>query len=242
MPPLSWSKDYTDFLFFLSGKEWGIQPVYEAVLSLMEVYQPASRVGRKLEKDEPILHAIYAMDDSILMGAYQALKDLGMEPGTDVILVGTVCNGARKLLESGAQYGTTVQAPFLEGKLAIGLAHEYIMNSKLAERIRFTPNPITTRETWDTMFVDFLGESFTVDELCSWNLFYERVAGPTSVTVRRDICTIVSCEYIPRALFYVGYVLMGTNYFLAVLAAIMLYIYRHKQSTCPKSETKPRTM
>lgn len=190
--------------------DWGTQPAYEAVLDLMQRYQPAGKADNK--KRLPLLHGIYSMDDSILMGAYQALQDLGLEPGVDVVLVGTVCNGARELLERGAQYGTTVQGPYLEGKLAIGLAHEYLETGKVSERIHFTPNPIATAETWDTMFVEFLGESTTVDELCTWSLHYEREAGPTSVDLMDDICTIVSCDYIPKGCFYVGYVLMGTNY------------------------------
>lgn len=120
--------------------DWGTQTAYEAVLNLMERYTPAGSSSSSSTGDLPKLHAIYAMDDSILMGAYQALLDLGLEPGKDVILVGTVCNGARELLESGAQYGTTVQGPVLEGKLAIGLAHEYLTTGKLQENIHFTPN------------------------------------------------------------------------------------------------------
>lgn len=242
--------------------DWGTQPAYEAVLRLMQDYQTVT-APQKQQRDssssssiatslstttpkntKPILHGIYAMDDSILLGAYQALMDLGLQPGVDVILVGTVCNGARELLESGAQYGTTVQSPMLEGKLAMTLAKEYLDSMRnngnganvtttttaaAANRIHFTPNPIATGATWDTMFVDFLGEASTVDELCTWNLFYERVAGPTNVNLVEDICTIVHCEYIPRGLFVVGYFFVITNYGLAVVCAVLLYIYREKK-------------
>lgn len=64
-------------------------------------------------------NGVYAMDDDILLGAYDALNDQGRvyvkgkNDGTDAVtLVGTVCNGARELLENGEQYGTTIQAPF----------------------------------------------------------------------------------------------------------------------------------
>lgn len=205
--------------------DWGSQPAYEAVLELVQEY----RVGDKDTRNRlPTLHAIYAMDDSILNGAYQALVDLGLEPGKDIVLVGTVCNGARELLESGLQYGTTVQGPHFEGNLAVQMAHEYFTTGSLSEKIRFTPNPIATGDTWRTQLVEFLGETSTVDEACTWDLFYDRAAGPTSVDTADDICQIVSCKYIPTGLFYVGYVLMATNYGLALLVGILLYVYRHK--------------
>jgi ribose transport system substrate-binding protein len=94
-------------------------------------------------------NGVYAMDDDILLGAYEALNDRGrvyVKGGNDgpdaVTLVGTVCNGARELLENGKQYGTTIQAPFLEATLAFDQAMEYIETGKLNETIRFTPNPI----------------------------------------------------------------------------------------------------
>ena len=94
-------------------------------------------------------NGVYAMDDDILLGAYEALNDRGRvyvkgeNDGPDAVtLVGTVCNGARELLEYGKQYGTTIPAPFLEATLAFDQAMEYIETGKLNETIRFTPNPI----------------------------------------------------------------------------------------------------
>ena len=199
------------------GVEWGSQPAYDTTLQLLDQY------GHDL-------HGIYAMDDSILNGAYQALQDHPLD--VNVILVGTVCNGARELLETGQQYGTTVQAPHLEGDLAIRTAYEYLTTGLLQEpKIRFTPNPIITRDTWADMFLDFQGESYTADELCTWSLFYERVAGVTeeSVEYLQDVCSIVDCGYIPKAMLYVGFILCGVNYLLAILSGILLYIYRKKQ-------------
>ena len=218
--------------------DWGTQPAYEAVLQLFETYKTVTDTS-KSNRNRPVLHGIYAMDDSILMGVYQALEDLGIDSGKDIIVVGTVCNGARELLVNGAQYGTTVQSPSLEGQLAMELAAEYIGNNNnnninpdmtIAERTYFTPNPITTNNTWDSMFVDFRQQVHTVDELCTWSIFYERVAGPTSVDQREDICSInVDCEYVPQALFAVGYSLAAINYALALVAGILLYIHRDKK-------------
>eukprot|EP00523_Entomoneis_sp_CCMP467_P003119 CAMPEP_0168761992 /NCGR_PEP_ID=MMETSP0724-20121128/23609_1 /TAXON_ID=265536 /ORGANISM="Amphiprora sp., Strain CCMP467" /LENGTH=849 /DNA_ID=CAMNT_0008811133 /DNA_START=137 /DNA_END=2686 /DNA_ORIENTATION=+ len=216
--------------------DWGAQPPYDAVLELLEEYAMVSGAranpdtdefdsdGRQI-KDKPILHALYCMDDRILNGAYQALVDLGVVPGVDIILVGTVCNGARSLLEDGSQYGTTAQSPFLEGKLIVEMTDQYI-NGGLAERTQFTPNPIVTGDTWVDNLVDFLGRKATVDQLCSWELEYDKVAGPLSVDSTNSICEIITCEFIPEALFSVGYALVSVNYFLAVGSAILLYIYR----------------
>ena len=96
-------------------------------------------------------NGVYAMDDDILSGAYEALNDKGMlfvtgeNEGDDAVtIVGTVCNGARELLENGKQYGTTIQAPFLESILAFDQVVEYLDTGNLTEKIRFTPNPIAT--------------------------------------------------------------------------------------------------
>ena len=64
--------------------------------------------------------------------------------------------GTCELLEDGSQYGTTIQSPFLEAALAFDTAVEYIETGKLNETIRFTPNPISTGETWDGQVVEFL--------------------------------------------------------------------------------------
>lgn len=196
--------------------DWGTQPVYEAVLQL-------------LTEMNGELHGIYAMDDSILMGAYQAIQDYP-NVRTNITLVGTVCNGARQLLETRAQYGTTVQGPYLEGALAIEAAAEYLETGALQDpKIRFTPDPIVTSDTWDKLFINFEGLSYTADDLCTWSLFYERVAGVVSVDTIDDICLIIDCRYIPRILLYLGYVMCGTNYLVALVSGMLLYIYRNKQ-------------
>mmetsp|Transcript_4401 Transcript_4401/g.12166 ORF Transcript_4401/g.12166 Transcript_4401/m.12166 type:complete len:781 (+) Transcript_4401:129-2471(+) len=212
--------------------EWGSQEAYEQTLSLMERFSTVSGKFRDPTGRKPIVYGIYAMDDIIVQGAYQALVDLGVVPGKEIVLVGTVANGARELIESGAQYGTTVQGPLLEGRFAIGMAHAYLAGGKeaITEKIRFTPHPIVTQKTWETTIVSFLGEVAAADSLNTWEIFYDRVAGPVSVdSTPTDICDIVSCQYIPRVLFIVGYVLVATNYGLAVLAAVLLYIYRNQR-------------
>ncbi|CAB9527881.1 Inherit from proNOG: Periplasmic binding protein LacI transcriptional regulator [Seminavis robusta] len=204
--------------------DWGTQPAYEAVLYLLDTIPTGQ------------LHGIYAMDDSILMGAYQAIQDhpstRTSNNKTTITLVGTVCNGARELLETKEQYGTTVQSPYLEGNLAVHAAAEYLKYGMLQEpTIRLTPNPIVTADTWQDMFVDFQGQSYTADDLCTWSIGpYERVAGLEQVDdgIVQDVCSIVKCSYIPSALLYTGLALCGINYLIAAASAVCLYIYRNK--------------
>jgi ABC-type sugar transport system substrate-binding protein len=72
------------------------------------------------------IYGIYCMDDTILTGAYQAIQDHPEYKIDNITLVGTSCNGARALLTSRQQFGTTVEGPYLVGELAIYTAAEYI--------------------------------------------------------------------------------------------------------------------
>mmetsp|Transcript_7044 Transcript_7044/g.16456 ORF Transcript_7044/g.16456 Transcript_7044/m.16456 type:complete len:774 (+) Transcript_7044:155-2476(+) len=200
--------------------DWGNQPAYDAMVRLMD--------EMKTTGDE--IHGVYAMDDNILIGAYEALNDRGRLDAHDAVtLVGTVCNGHRDILGQGKQYGTTIQSPFLEAKLAVDSAVEYLTTGNITEIIRFTPNPIATTETWETMVVEFLGESYVADALCTWTLQHERTNGLKNIEDAEDACEYVDCLYIPEGLFLAGYVVAGINYTLCVLGVVLLYIYRKKK-------------
>ena len=106
-----------------------------------------------------------------------------------------------ELLDDGSQYGTTIQSPFLEAALAFDTAVEYIETGKLNETIRFTPNPISTGETWDGQVVEFLGKVYAVDSLCTWNQYHERTNVLLDTEVAQDACDWVECIFIPNGLF-----------------------------------------
>jgi len=181
-------------------------------------------------------NSVYAMDDDILLGAYEAINDAnrvyvkGQNDEADAVtLVGTVCNGARELLENGEQYGTTIQAPFLESSLAFDQALEYIETGTLNETIRFTPNPIATGETWNDLVVEFLGVAYAADALCTWQQFHERINGLMNTEDADNVCDWVDCLYIPKGLFIAGYSMVAINYFLIAVCTIMLYVHRKKK-------------
>ena len=83
---------------------------------------------------------------------------------------------------------------------------------------------MVTKDNWETLFIDFQGESHAAAELCTWSLYYERVAGLLTLEsltnsdsldaqqINNLICSLVSCSYIPRALQITGYILCGINY------------------------------
>src|SRR5210317_1238209 len=136
---------------FRNSIDSSIDIVKETPLARPDLRQSAYMEIVNLIDNNVEFNGVYAMDDDILLGAYDALNDQGRvyvkgkNDGPDAVtLVGTVCNGARELLENGEQYGTTIQAPFLEAALAFEQAIEYIETGKLNQTLRFTPNPIAT--------------------------------------------------------------------------------------------------
>ena len=211
-----------------------ISIVKEIPLARPDLRQSAYLTMVKLMDDPSLVfHGVYAMDDDILIGAYEALNDRGrLDPARgdeSVTLVGTVCNGARELLETGKQYGTTIQAPYLEAALAMDQAVEYIQTGTLKDKIRFTPNPIATATTWEQMVVPFLGNVYAADALCTWNQYHERTNGLKAVSDAQDVCDYVSCLYIPKGLFAAGYAMVSINYALAFVCAVLLYVHRKKK-------------
>jgi len=112
---------------------------------------------------------VYAMDDAILTAAAPALEEAGFTLGQDLILVGTVGNGNRRLLDEGKQYGTTLQAPLFEGQLAIKIAEEYFKTGQVKEFANFTPNPpVKYDEITGFQLEGFDGVTYPMDELCAW--------------------------------------------------------------------------
>ena len=90
-----------------------IEIVRELPLARPDLRQSAYNAIVEMVDEGLKFHGVYAMDDDILIGAYEALNDRGMvytkgenESEDAVTFVGTVCNGARELLETGKQYGT----------------------------------------------------------------------------------------------------------------------------------------
>ncbi len=146
-----------------SNEGFGSQNGYNGTAALLAQLQ-----------DEEITF-IYGMDDAILQGAIQALEEngftVGVDESADIIAVGTVCNGDRQLFEEGRQYGTTLQAPLLEGQLAIQVADEYLTTGEVENFLNFTPNPSVLYNEWEDFTLEgFDGNEYTMNELCTWGI------------------------------------------------------------------------
>ena len=136
-------------------------------------YNGAAALIAQLQDEE--IDFIYGMDDAILQGAIQALEEAGFTVGVDetadIIAVGTVCNGDRQLFEEGRQYGTTLQAPLLEGQLAIQVADEFLTSGEIEDFLNFTPNPAVLYNEWEDFTLEgFDGDEYTMNELCTWGV------------------------------------------------------------------------
>ncbi len=136
-------------------------------------YNGAAALLAQLQDEE--IDFIYGMDDAILQGAIQALEEAGFTVGVDeeadVVAIGTVCNGDRQLFEEERQYGTTLQAPLLEGQLAIQVADAYLTDGEIENFLNFTPNPPVRYNEWEDYTLEgFDGEEYTMNELCTWGV------------------------------------------------------------------------
>ena len=129
-------------------------------------YKGAAKLIAKV-KDQGI-DFVYGMDDAILTGGIKALEEAGYKMGDQVIAVGTVCNGDKQLITEGKEYGTTLQAPLLEGQLAVKMVTEYLKTKKLENYLNFTPNPPITKANVETATLEgYDGKTYPIDELCS---------------------------------------------------------------------------
>jgi ABC-type sugar transport system substrate-binding protein len=73
---------------------------------------------------------VYTLNDAIGLGVIKALKENGLTPGKDVLVVGGTCLGkaTNKAVVNGELAGTAVQSPFVEGRLQVVALAQYLNN------------------------------------------------------------------------------------------------------------------
>jgi ABC-type sugar transport system substrate-binding protein len=73
---------------------------------------------------------VYTLNDAIGLGVIKALKENGLTPGKDVLVVGGTCLGkaTNKAVINGELAGTAVQSPFVEGRLQVVTLAQYLNN------------------------------------------------------------------------------------------------------------------
>ena len=113
---------------------------------------------------------VFAMDDQILQGAVKALEEAGYTPGEDVMVIGAVCHGDRRLLSEGKQISTTLQSPIIEAQLTMKVAKEYLEDGKVSRFTNLMPNIGVRGSDWEhTSLVDYHGKTRVMDEICPWS-------------------------------------------------------------------------
>ncbi|MBN9509141.1 MAG: sugar ABC transporter substrate-binding protein [Alphaproteobacteria bacterium] len=129
---------------------------------------------------------VYTENDSLADGVIQALKENGLQPGKDVLVVGGVCHGDTTNLLNGSLIGTGVQAAFLEGWSSVQSTYKYLNTKKVLDgavylpddpnkppsddgaphRYNFIPNPWVTNAKADVDSFKLWGYPFK--ELCNY--------------------------------------------------------------------------
>lgn len=76
---------------------------------------------------------IWAQNDATAAGVIEAVKQAGLEPGRDVMVIGANCRDDISLLESGEQFGTNLQGAALEGEFSMDVVLRYLENPEVNE-------------------------------------------------------------------------------------------------------------
>jgi ABC-type sugar transport system substrate-binding protein len=93
---------------------------------------PVAQALITAHKDEGI-DLVYAHNDALAVGVIQALEEAGYTPGTDVAVVGGTCHGDLSALEDGKQFGTGLQAAYLEGAFSVNSVARYLATGVVEE-------------------------------------------------------------------------------------------------------------
>ncbi len=82
---------------------------------------------------------VYTENDSLAEGVIQALKENGLHPGKDVLVVGGTCHGDTTNLLNGELIGTGIQAAYLEGWSSVQTTYNYLQTKKVLPGAAYLP-------------------------------------------------------------------------------------------------------
>jgi ABC-type sugar transport system substrate-binding protein len=76
------------------------------------------------------INFIYGVNDGLAYSAVTALKNNGLVPGKNVLLIGGACNGTttNSAVENGEMAGSGVQSPLIESELTVITIAQYLKN------------------------------------------------------------------------------------------------------------------
>jgi ABC-type sugar transport system substrate-binding protein len=90
-------------------------------------YQIGSQVVPRLKGKVDFL---YVSNQQAANGIIRALKQNGIKPGKDVMIVSSDCSGSLEAVENGETFGTGLQSGAIEGMLGVATAAQYIATGK----------------------------------------------------------------------------------------------------------------
>jgi ribose transport system substrate-binding protein len=129
----------------VDGKLTVIQE-HDAGFMAQEGYKTASQII-PAHKNE--ISWVYTENDSLAEGVIQALKENGLHPGKDVLVVGGTCHGDTTNLLNKEIIGTGIQAAFLEGWSSVQSTHKYLQSKKVADGETYLPGDPNTAPSDD---------------------------------------------------------------------------------------------
>jgi simple sugar transport system substrate-binding protein len=86
-------------------------------------------------KDDPHIQVLFSHNDQMALGAIEAIKEAGLQPGKDIVIVG--CDGVKGMLQAIANgdANATIECNPLLGPQAVQAIHDLRDGKKLPERI-----------------------------------------------------------------------------------------------------------
>lgn len=95
---------------------------------------------------------VYAENDALADGVIQALEQAGYKPGQNVMVIGGTCHGNLSNLISGKEFGTGLQAAFLEGVYDVNVIVKYLQTKKALPGQHFAPNDPSSIPPVDSVY------------------------------------------------------------------------------------------
>ena len=102
-----------------------------------EGYKTASQIIPAYKNE---ISWVYTENDSLAEGVIQALKESGLHPGKDVLVVGGTCHGDTTNLLNKELIGTGIQAAYLEGWSSVQTTYKYLKTKKVLDGDTYLPS------------------------------------------------------------------------------------------------------
>ncbi len=109
---------------------------HDAGFMAQEGYKTAAQI---IPAHKSEISWVYTESDSLAEGVIQALKENGLHPGVDVLVVGGTCHGDTTNLLQGELIGSGIQAAYLEGWSSVQTAYKAVKNGKVIDGETYLP-------------------------------------------------------------------------------------------------------